>query len=522
MEAALEPFAPLWWTDGALLYGQIKVMMGNFTALQWVLFLFLAQLSVASYMLVTYYSIRAVMWLCSRGSEIVLGTCKSAYTAIGWLVVLPLRVFFGPIPLAIWLIRRARHTTPVELVISTSEYKAGDRNVQVPEMANPTRPLRDSELPPCVASMVDDSGVHLGFCSLVALEKGKPPLVVTALHVLKEAMTQGLGKVHILANGKKHAPFTPNIEFRSEVLDVVGIRAPPAMGSVLGLKIGAPAIAKAHSLVKVFSPPPTTGAAARSCTAAASYPKAFRIQYSASTVSGSSGSPLMDINDKIVGVHTYGSLCNNKVVNGGAVNFWKLCRPGVVAETSSKAQDRAEYLDEDFIAGDYAGSSFDEDVVDMEYGDVEARYLVKGSRYAPAPSKTPFVPRSGEFWADDFEEEKADFPREESKAPTSLPSPGPAIQTVSPKTSPPTEPSTGSGKRRKRNRKVRSKGRDASIASAPTLSGKSPLPSQQPSVSEPPLETGTSRSETLRQSEAAYATKRVVFAPLSRPAKKSS
>lgn len=517
MSAALLVYDPLGWVK-SILREWMEGQFGGLAWWQWLLLLFLAEVVVAGQLLLGYYTLKAGMWFCHTGARIVSGLCQDVYMAIGWLVVLPFRIFFGPIPLALWLIRRSCYTVPVELVVPTLEDKEEVRNRRVPEMANVNRPLRSAELPACVASLVDADGVHLGFCSLVSLEKGKT-VIVTALHVLKEALTQGLGKVHILANGKKHTPFSPAIAFQSNVLDVVGINAPLSLGSALGLKVGAPAIAKAHGVVKVFSPPASSGAEVRCCTGPASHPKAFRIQYSASTVAGSSGSPLMDSNGKIVGVHTYGSLQHGKVVNGGAVNFWKLCSPVRVAETSSKAQDRAEYLDEDFQAGDYDERNGDEEVVDMEYGGEDSRFYIRGTRYRVAPPKAAYVLR-GAAWADE-EDENACFPRGELKTPALLPTTGSSNQQESPKISPDTERSMRTGRRR-RNRKVRSKRQEVSVDSAQTPVGKSPQPSATRGESGPLLRTGMSQSEAQRRNESACSTKRVVFAPLSRPARTSN
>jgi len=487
--------------------------------LKFLMLCFLAECAVAVCMAVSYLSIKGLWLLCSWIGVTARTTGDALYFAVGFVVLTPFRVFFAPIPFVLWFIARDRHTSKAVLKPPVAEDKSSDSGpLTVKQMANPSNPLRDSaELFASSACLVDKDNNHLGFCTLVRLPGRKSPALVTAAHVLEAATTYGNGSLYILSGDRRFKLERPRVIAVCPELDVAAFASPDNLGSVLGLPVASVADATMDDPVKVFTPPSPNSSVFRECSATAAFPSAFRVLYTASTGPGSSGSPLLNTKGQVVGVHVYGSRSTDgKIVNGGAVNFWKLMNGAAfkAAETSTKARNAADIYDEAVQAEEAEeelnfryGSGDD----DLDYG---LSFPVKKQKFG-APRKVTLV---GPSWAD-FEDDEntawvkeADFHGGEPKTPASPPAKG----QVAPPSSATSLGSTPSGKEKnRRKRKARSAKRAASAAASDqTPSPKSPALSGSDKQSTQPLKSGVSQTAVRKQSEGASSSRPGVFMPL--------
>jgi hypothetical protein len=240
---------------------------------------------------------------------------------------------------------------------------------------------------------------HVGFATLIHDPKGtgiNNPFLYTAVHVLTAARKETDG-ITVSLNGKAVEVPLKRIGLRySKELDFCCIPVPLSLGAALGVRSMKVAKYKRNVPLAVYQTKEGEMLVSRSMSTPV---RAFVVKYVASTISGSSGSPLIQ-NGKVVGIHLAGALKDGAVENEGVL-WVPLVDPRVkesAGSYSSQEDDRTradELKDADVKAVDRFYS---------ESGElVERHYDISGSRYALASYEQVPWNRS---WANDdlFEE----------------------------------------------------------------------------------------------------------------------
>lgn len=222
-----------------------------------------------------------------------------------------------------------------------------DRNK---EMAIAGCPMFDSVAPKCLFSVTNPGGSHYGFGACI-IHDGRV-LFQTALHVLRE-VHQAHGQVFLARNGKLFSLGNITVFGFSEQLDYVLFESEKyraqVICSALGLSAARLAKVKVGSAIEVYSPP-SEGAevnAVRKSCSVVSQPRAFELAYKASTMKGSSGSPVLQGNC-VVGVHIQanpGKLCNEGVALFPIVSRFK-------QKESREAEDNGFHYVDDLDEGE--------------------------------------------------------------------------------------------------------------------------------------------------------------------------
>lgn len=389
-----------------------------------------------------------------------------------------------------------------------------DKAVVRKEMANPNCPSKPAAWPKFLVSLLNSEGAHVGFGSYLNTAYGMH--LVTAVHVMNASrvgdgiirVSNGHGKMYELTDANSR------IVRGSRDFDQVHIEGPAALGALLGLRASKPGLFDQSKPVTVFSP---TATGIESATSMAVSPYAGKLSYAASTIPGSSGSPLIQ-GERVVGVHVEGRLQKGVVRNSG-YGILGYLTPSVIRETSSKAAHLAwlhEHV-EDFEAEE--GWRMIDDFLDYkpEMRRMGMFYAGKGRLVTTSASKPvvkePFKPVSGIYWADLVDEEEMEqgngMPGRKTSSQAS-PSQAPSSQE---KSEPASSTTGGSKPRRSRNRRAASRKQDASPPSgqtqkpAPSASSSTqqhlsqPSGSGQPQTDRPAPKGAASSTRPIRESK---------------------
>jgi hypothetical protein len=339
--------------------------------------------------------------------------------SILWLLLQPV---VGPwLALGRWLY--TREASPTSLV-SEPANKEGPSESRL-EMANPACPAGEAK-PPSGLLRVIQSGSHIGY-AFVVKTKTAGTVIVTAAHVFAAAiqvdgtLTLSNGEREVAGKvGKEVVP----VRF-SPTLDQVWLAVPTGWPSLLGAQSLQEAVFDPRKPITVFSP--RADGATLSSTSMAGAPSPFRITYAASTVSGSSGSCLLQ-GGKVVGIHTTGRIANGAVRNAGC----GLLGPVQLRETSNRAAGKAwqqvpmeEF--EDFGAEE--GFETIEDYLDLPAHKRGSRvvWVAHGNSYAAKEinaSEKRLREKGAALWADEIDGAESAF--------QGAPQPAPAACTEGP------------------------------------------------------------------------------------------
>jgi hypothetical protein len=276
-----------------------------------------------------------------------------------------------------------------------------DKAVFRKEMANPNCPSKPAVWPRHLVSLLNAEGRHVGFGSYVHTAYGFH--LMTAVHVMNAARSSD-GKIRVSNGSGKMFELTDSnsrVVRGSRAFDQVHIEGPSALGSLLSLKAVKPTLFDLSKPVTVYSP---SVEGVESSTSMATSPRGGKIAYVATTIPGSSGSPIMQ-GDHIVGIHVEGRKVHGVVRNSGYGILGYLARTRILETTSKAAQLawQAEH-EEDFAADE----GFEEIDDFLDYKPSMRRHGVffsgKGSVITTGLSKplsgNPWKPASGVYWAD--------------------------------------------------------------------------------------------------------------------------
>jgi len=211
-----------------------------------------------------------------------------------------------------------RWTAPASLEINSEGFSCK-------EMANPHLPLTEGDLPKCVMHILGANNDHIGFASWVHdpnvahLPGAKYGVIYTALHAVEVAASTD-GKIRLYANGVSFT-LDPKPVRIIRAFDQCMLSAPKDLGSYMGLSKGKLKRITASRQVTLYAAPAAGDGRYRKCTSVATLAKtAFRVNYPASTLPGSSGTPIMQGNF-VTGVHTTGTSTRGQVINCGSLWF---------------------------------------------------------------------------------------------------------------------------------------------------------------------------------------------------------
>jgi hypothetical protein len=277
----------------------------------------------------------------------------------------------------------------------------------VNEMANPNMPMKVAGvLPKFICHLLDENLKHVGWASWVkdpnlawtkAASQGQ---LYSATHAFKTA-AQFDGRIRLWRGGVM-ITIEPRKARMIKHLDQCMIQAPRDLGAKLGMSIGRLARYVGSKQVTLYAAPETGSSEYRYCTSV-SMPdvKAFRLAYPASTLPGSSGTPIVQGNC-IVGVHTTGAqLRNQEVVNGGSLWFDVPCR-AYVKESPNRANDSYSVFTDEVSNPDdkYTDEVYDgDDAYGIEYN-VKGRAMAEHNAFERERREQGI-----ELWSEDVDEE---------------------------------------------------------------------------------------------------------------------
>lgn len=257
------------------------------------------------------------------------------------------------------------------------------------EMANPSNPFSDTlPLPKCMFHIVSINGSgegrHVGFGSFVQDDVFGGPSIVTAYHVVTACKEWNERVAFQRGDLRMEVTLCP-VEV-IPILDFARLAVPPNMGSLLGVRIGKVGNFSRQKPVTVYSLPEAGKDVTRyrvSRSMAHPEPKFCSLRYAASTLPGSSGSPLFQ-GSAVVGVHTHALPIDGKPWNYGTT-FLRLNRRAAAKESSESEGSRNWNLVDDLVGptGRFARYTFDIDgnVADVEYYDFDERDIMLRDQY---------------------------------------------------------------------------------------------------------------------------------------------
>jgi len=432
-------------------------------AMAWLCFAFVVMVLIAIPFVIASY-VKAIVWTVA---ECVVKTAL-------W----PFRCVIDTLR---WMVFAKRVKVIVSVVESSAEVKTG---VSL-EMANVAAPLGTlNSRPGGLLNVVTAEGVHLGFATYV--DAGYDVVILTAKHVL-DAATAADGKIRLVGKGgRAHPPFVPFVRRELPKLDQVHIIAPDHLGATTGAKIMQSADYNNTVAVRLYAMD-VSGEVATSFSRA-EVVKPLEICYAASTLPGSSGSPILQ-NGKVVGVHHSGGAPNGVVKNLGSVLVrWD---PRAFIKESPNLNQHAGYyvLGPDFPVDE--GWETVEDFLNEPAGNRGSKLYLHGRSAAAirfstqasedyVPKAMAFQSRTGANWAD-LETAEQGNGRAEPKT-GSLPPAHPATSSdlTGSATIRPKETSAQKKRRRKLAKSQASTGQEPTPGSGPTTSQETMQPSPEP------------------------------------------
>jgi len=343
--------------------------------------------------------------VCVGTYRFALYCAKRVVSGVGYIQGLPrfvVELVLTPIVGPLILFNRVFYTENVELKIPSPPVVANkeDPSEQL-EMANPIFPSKAIKLPSCVVSVISPDGMHLGFGTFVNTT-GTGKVLVTAMHVFRASLQHSTELRLRNSAGVANTPYKYGeywVVRASNALDQVYLSLPNSFSSVLAVKCAEQGMYDPSKPITVLSPPTTEGGAFESSVSKATVQSPLRLKYPATTIPGSSGSPLFQ-GKAVVGIHVSGAREDGKIVNRGTALL------GVPAgETSSKAAERPWTFDDgdDFTVEE--GFEEIDDYLDVAERKRGSRILYKagGKRVMVAAFATVNKPKfqPAEYWADD-------------------------------------------------------------------------------------------------------------------------
>lgn len=342
----------------------------------------------------------------------VVGKAPSFAKAVIYIALAPfVGVAYAAYVWPVQMVSRYLYTTTREIEFQQSP---GPRYCSVKEQAiweAPRKPIPSGQYPRFAVHVItkgdSKKASHIGFASVVKTKRHGICLM-TACHVLEAARTED-GNVRLWApktDGGLEEGIGCNIDGKPEVLfaskrlDVVFFKfqdlSMSHVCSVLGRKAAELARHKEGSIT-VLSPPDKHVDAHCWAHSIVKSTSAFRLRYKASTIPGSSGSPLYNSAGKIVGVHVEHNANKADPWNLGVsapdlIKYADEWVAGSPKETSAPSESYSYSIDDDL------GDDIDElDLFDAREGVYTVR--TSGRRVGPEPEF-----RAGMSWADYMDE----------------------------------------------------------------------------------------------------------------------
>nr|WKC58905.1 MAG: hypothetical protein [Hangzhou sobemo-like virus 1] len=481
------------WVEGVVLELTLRLTWARFCASLVSIYLgaIAVAILVATVIWFIGFVVRIVRSIHSAARKVGRGVSQapSILTFVWWPVYAPVRWALASI-----------YTSRVSVKYAVESYSADEnRAVSQKEMANVLCPSSPAKWPPYLVSVVNDHMCHVGFATAVRVDG--VAYIVTAAHVVSAARV-GDGQVR-LVNGSGTCYVLNGDNTRvvrgSKAFDQMHLKVPANLFSMLQLRAIKAAFPDSSMPITVFSP----GTVVQSSTSIFSTPRGGKLVYAASTIPGSSGSPLIQ-NGHIVGVHVRGTkTAGGSVLNSG---FGVLGFVDTVSdeETSSKAAQYAWLVErEDDFAAEEGYEEVD-DFLDLPGHKRSSRLLFSGPhrlvvslRDAKPVPKAAWTSISGTYWADDLDE---DWEQGNAKPPvkTHLEALTGQPQLQPEKSAKPSCGDAGRKKRRRRQRKAssptvespasaRAPSPEASESSQTRLESSRPSPSGQRPIEAPKL-----------------------------------